>query len=73
LAVPEQPSPPSSPSGNELAGLALLLAAVVVIPLIVGLRVDASLNTAPLGIIVGLLLGIVAALAVVYVRFKRYL
>lgn len=70
----EQPtSSPSSPSGNELAGLALFLAAVVVIPLILGLRLDAWLNSSPLGIILGLLLGIVAALAVVYVRFKRYL
>ena len=71
--MPQQPPPSSSPSGNELAGLAVLLAAVVVLPLILGLRADASFGTAPLGIILGLLLGIVAALAVVYVRFKRYL
>ena len=72
--MPEQPtSSPSSPSGNELAGLALFLAAVVVLPLILGLRLDAWLNSSPLGIILGLVLGIVAALAVVYVRFKRYL
>ena len=71
--MPEQPSPPTSPTGAELAGLATLLAAVVVIPLFVGLRLDASLGTAPLGVVLGILLGIVAALAVVYVRFKRYL
>ena len=68
-----QPPSPGSPSGGELAGLAVFLAAVVVVPLIVGLRLDASFGTGPAGIIVGLLLGIVAAAAVVYVRFKRYL
>jgi len=71
--VAERPSQPPSPGGSELAGLAVLLAAVVVVPLLVGLWADASLGTAPLGVVLGILLGIVAALAVVYVRFKRYL
>ncbi|HET9051323.1 MAG TPA: AtpZ/AtpI family protein [Candidatus Dormibacteraeota bacterium] len=68
------PAPPAqSPSGSELAGLAALLAVVVVVPLFGGLRADDAFGTAPLGLLLGLLLGIVAALAAVYTRFKRYL
>ncbi len=67
------PGGPSSPSGFELAGLGVYLAAVVVIPLIAGLRVDAAFNSGPLGLGVGLILGIVAGFAGVYVRFRRYL
>jgi F0F1-type ATP synthase assembly protein I len=68
-----EPGGPSSPSGFELAGLGVYLAAVVVIPLIAGLRVDAAFNSGPLGLGLGLILGIVAGFAGVYVRFRRYL
>ncbi len=61
-----------SPSPGELAGLGILLAVSVLLPLIGGLVVDSRLGTAPFGVIVGMLLGIVAAVGVVYVRFKRY-
>ena len=67
------PPPAPSPSGTELAGLAVVIAAVVVLPLLGGLRADAAFGSAPLGVLVGLVFGIVAALAVVYTRFKRYL
>jgi len=67
------PGGPSSPSGIELVGLGVYLAAVVVVPLIAGLRIDAAFNSGPLGLGLGLILGIVAGFAGVYVRFRRYL
>lgn len=67
-----QMPPGEVPSGAELIGLGLLLAAAVVVPLVAGLVLDANLHTNPLGVVAGLMLGIVAAVSLVYVRFKRY-
>jgi F0F1-type ATP synthase assembly protein I len=53
--------------------MGVFLAVVVVLPLFAGIRVDAAFGSAPLGIGAGLLLGILAGFAGVYVRFKRYL
>lgn len=62
-----------APSGGELAGLGVFLAAVVVFPLLIGAVLDNAIHTAPLLLLAGLALGIVAGGAVVYTRFKRYL
>lgn len=62
-----------APSGGELAGLGVFLAAVVVLPLLIGAVVDGVLHTAPLILFAGLVVGIVAAGVVVYTRFRRYL
>lgn len=61
------------PGGAELAGLGLLLAAAVVIPLVLGILLDGAARTSPVFLLVGLVLGIVAAGLVTYTRFKRYL
>ena len=65
--------PPSTPSGVELAAMGLFLAACVVLPLLGGLWVDGRLHSSPAGVLLGLLLGIVAACLAVYQRFRRYL
>jgi F0F1-type ATP synthase assembly protein I len=65
------PASGGSPSGGDLVGLAVLLAAAVVIPLVIGVALDAALRTGPLFFLVGLLVGIAAAVAVVYVGFVR--
>ena len=53
---------------------AYFLAASVVVPLVGGLSLDAKLHTGPLFFFLGLLVGIVAAVSVVYTRFvRRYL
>lgn len=53
--------------------MAALLAAVVVVPLVLGLVIDSTVHSAPIFFFIGLLLGVIAAIAVVYTRFKRYL
>jgi F0F1-type ATP synthase assembly protein I len=60
------------PSGVELLGLGLGIAVAVVLPLLLGILFDAARHTSPLGVGVGLLLGIVAAIALIYQRFNRY-
>ena len=61
------------PSGGELAGLGVLLAAVVVLPLLIGAVVDSVAHTAPLLLFAGLAICIIAGGVVVYTRFKPYL
>lgn len=61
------------PSGMELLGLAVLLAAAVVVPLVIGLVIDQVAHSAPIFFFIGLLLGVIGAVATVYTRFKRYL
>lgn len=62
-----------APSGGELAGLGVFLAAAVVLPLLIGAVLDNVVHTGPLLLFTGLVVGIVAGAAVVYTRFKRYL
>jgi F0F1-type ATP synthase assembly protein I len=62
-----------APSGGELAGLGVFLAAVVVVPLVIGAVIDNVTHTAPFLLFAGMAIGIVAGGAVVYTRFKQYL
>jgi F0F1-type ATP synthase assembly protein I len=57
----------------ELLGNAVLIAAAVVVPLLLGLAVDAAAHSAPTFFFIGLVLGVIAAVATVYTRFKPYL
>ena len=65
------PKGAEEPSGRELIGLGVFLAASVVVPLVGGLWLDAGLHTGPLFFLIGLVVGIVAAVGVVYTRFVR--
>jgi F0F1-type ATP synthase assembly protein I len=56
----------------ELAGLSVMLAAAVVIPLLLGIAVDGALKSSPWFLFGGLGVGIVAASATVYFRLKRF-
>lgn len=68
-----QPAGRGGPSGAELAGLGAVVAGAVVVPLVAGLLLDSALRTGAIFLIVGLVVGIIGAVATVYVRFKRYL
>ncbi|HEY8642920.1 MAG TPA: hypothetical protein VIO84_09145 [Candidatus Dormibacteraeota bacterium] len=61
------------PSGADLAGVGAALAGAFVVPLVIGIVLDGALHRGPLLTLVGLSLGIVAAIATGYVRFKRFL
>jgi F0F1-type ATP synthase assembly protein I len=64
-------SPSQGPSGAELIGLGVFLAASVVIPIVLGVLLDGALRTSPLFLFVGLAAGILAAIGVVYARYVR--
>jgi F0F1-type ATP synthase assembly protein I len=57
----------------ELLGVGFLLAAAVVVPLVLGLVIDTVTHSAPTFLFIGLFVGVIAAAATVYTRFKRYL
>ena len=61
------------PSGMEFLGLSVLIAAAVVVPLVLGLVIDAATHSGPTFLIIGLFVGVVAAAVTVYTRFKQYL
>jgi hypothetical protein len=65
--------PQAGPSGSELVGLGLTLAASVLVPLFAGVGLDALLNISPIGLLFGLALGVTLASVAVFQRFKRYL
>jgi hypothetical protein len=62
-----------SPSGADLAGVGAAIAGAFVVPLVIGIVLDGALRSGPILTLVGLSLGIAAAVAVAYVRFKRFL
>lgn len=64
-------SPSQGPTGAELAGLGVMLAAAFVVPFVLGVVLDGALHTSPLFVFAGLVAGILAAVAVVYVRYVR--
>jgi F0F1-type ATP synthase assembly protein I len=58
----------------ELAGLGMALAAAVVVPIVSGIALDGAFHTSPLFVFVGLAVGIIASVALVYVRYiRRYM
>jgi hypothetical protein len=55
-----------------MLGLGVYLALAVTIPLLLGWRLGALAGVPTAGIVVGLLIGIVAAGLILYVRLRRY-
>jgi hypothetical protein len=60
-------------SGTELIGLGVYLAVAFVVPLIAGLLVDQAAHTTPVGLVIGLLVGIAAAGFGMWAQLRRYL
>ena len=60
-------------SGTELIGLGLFLAAAFVIPLVAGLVIDQVAHSTPVGLLVGLVVGIAAAAFGLRAQMRRYL
>jgi F0F1-type ATP synthase assembly protein I len=48
------------------------IAVALMVPLLVGVGVDALLHTSPIGLFVGLLAGITASCYTAFAQFRRY-
>jgi F0F1-type ATP synthase assembly protein I len=62
-----------APTGADLAGLGAGLAIAFLVPFFAGVGIDAFARTGPVFLLIGLALGIVSAVVVAYVRFKRFI
>ncbi len=60
-------------SGTQLIGLGVFLAAAFVVPLVAGLVIDQVAHTTPVGLLVGLVVGIAAAAFGMRAQMRRYL
>jgi F0F1-type ATP synthase assembly protein I len=49
------------------------IAAALIVPLLLGVAADALLHTSPIGVLIGLLLGIAASCYAAFTQFRRYL
>ena len=65
--------PQAGPGGRELLGLGVAIAVAVLVPLFVGIGVDALAHSSPLGVVLGLAVGVTLASLTVFQQFKRYL
>jgi hypothetical protein len=74
VSRPTHDPPPAGAgvSNAEMLGLGLYLAIAVTIPLLLGWQLGALAGAPTAGVGVGLVLGIVAAGSIVYVRLRRY-
>ena len=64
--------PPSNPStGADLAGIGLYLAGAVLLPLIGGVLLDSVLHTAPLFVLIGLFVGLVAGGIAIWLKVRE--
>jgi F0F1-type ATP synthase assembly protein I len=64
---------PSSnpPTGSDLAGIGLYLAGAVLLPLIGGVLLDNVLHTAPVFVLIGLFVGLVAGGVAIWLKVRE--
>ena len=64
--------PPSNPTtGSDLAGIGLYLAGAVLVPLLGGVLLDNVLHTAPVFVLVGLCVGLVAGGIAIWLKVRQ--
>jgi F0F1-type ATP synthase assembly protein I len=64
--------PPSTPAtGSDLAGIGLYLAGAVLVPLIGGVFLDNVLHTAPVFVLIGLFVGLVAGGIAIWLKVRE--
>jgi F0F1-type ATP synthase assembly protein I len=67
------PEPPGPANWSTYLGMGLVTAAQLAVGLLLGLLVDSFTGTAPVFLLIGLLLGIVAAVAYIVSKFRELL
>lgn len=59
------------PSGADMAGIGFYFAAAVLLPLLGGVALDRVFHTAPVFVLVGLVVGLAAGGAAVYLKVRE--
>ncbi|HEY8863976.1 MAG TPA: AtpZ/AtpI family protein [Candidatus Dormibacteraeota bacterium] len=66
-----EPTQRSGPSGADMAGIGIYLAAAVLLPLLGGVALDNALHTAPVFVLVGLFVGLAAGAAGIWLKVRE--
>lgn len=66
--MPPQPNPTK---GSDLAGIGLYLAGAVLVPLVGGALLDSALHTAPVFVLIGLFVGLVAGGIAMWLKVRE--
>ena len=66
------PTSSPGPTGADLAGLGVYLAAVVLLPLLGGVALDSAWHTAPLFVLIGLFVGLAAGAAGIWLKVRDF-
>ncbi len=66
------PPPSAGPTGADMAGIGIYLAAAVLLPLLGGVALDKVFNTAPVFVLLGLLVGLVAGGAAIWLKVREF-
>ena len=66
------PSSNSGPSVQDLAGIGMYFAAVVLLPLLAGVWLDSAWHTAPVFVLIGLFVGLVAGAAGIWLKVRDF-
>jgi F0F1-type ATP synthase assembly protein I len=65
------PPPSKQTTGADLAGIGLYLAGAVLLPLIGGVLLDSVLRTAPVFVLIGLFVGLVAGGIAIWLKVRE--
>lgn len=65
------PNSESGPTGSDLAGIGFYMAGAVLVPLLIGVALDRAWHTAPLFVLIGLFVGLVAAGAGIWLKVRE--
>ncbi len=65
------PTPNAGPTGADMAGIGIYFAASVLLPLLGGVALDNWLHTAPVFVLVGLVVGLAAGAAGIWLKVRE--
>lgn len=67
-----KPTPSTGPTGADMAGIGIYFAASVLLPLLAGVAVDRWLKTAPVFVLVGLVVGLAAGATGIWLKVREF-
>ncbi|HKW58512.1 MAG TPA: AtpZ/AtpI family protein [Candidatus Dormibacteraeota bacterium] len=67
-----KPTPSEGPTVADMAGIGIYFAASVLLPLLGGVALDSVLHTAPVFVLVGLVVGLAAGAAGIWIKVREF-
>ncbi|HEV8596455.1 MAG TPA: AtpZ/AtpI family protein [Candidatus Dormibacteraeota bacterium] len=67
-----KPTPSEGPTVADMAGIGIYFAACVLLPLLGGVALDNVLHTAPVFVLIGLVVGLAAGAAGIWLKVREF-